>query len=470
MTRGTQRNFSRRRLLQGFGATSAAWLLRDLFPAVAQAEGFDPMTAPILLVCTFEGGWDQMLALDPRDALKFDGSGKIDPAYNLVAGSDLSVSQALAQTGGRGTITPAGSNITFGPAIGTLQEQFEDLCVIRGVNMGTLTHEVGRRYLLTGKFPRGLAANGSSLTTWHAHNTGDLSPIPNLVVGGEAYNEGLDNFATALKIQSSTDLLTVLSAIGEPLSPESSAAVSDYLWSDSCSDLLYDGNEMVTTFLDSRSKALTLASGDLAQHFAFSNNPPPTMQALYSAFGLSGGGINQALNGATGQAMLAAQAISQGVSQAVSVRLATGIDHHDDSYQTDHAPALREGFDALSNLIAYLKNTPDANGAPFWDRTTVLVTSDFARTPGINGRGGRDHHLASSCLLAGRGIRGNQVIGATDDVEMGAQRINASTGQVDAEGVEIRPPDIHATLLQAMGLSYDHISNQDPVLLESALA
>ena len=62
-----------------------------------------------------------------------------------------------------GLVQPAGSNIAFGPAIGKLAAQhYQDLAVVRGVNMGTLTHEVGRRYFLTGKFPRGLAASGSS--------------------------------------------------------------------------------------------------------------------------------------------------------------------------------------------------------------------------------------------------------------------------------------------------------------------
>ena len=47
--------------------------------------------------------------------------------------------------------------------------------------------------------------------------------------------------------------------------------------------------------------------------------------------------------------------------------------------------------------------------------------------------------------------------------------IDHATGELDSKGSHIRPPDVHATLLAAAGLPYDHISNQDPVLLKSIM-
>ena len=41
--------------------------------------------APILIFCEFAGGWDQLLALDPRDNTRFSASDPIDPAYDRVA-------------------------------------------------------------------------------------------------------------------------------------------------------------------------------------------------------------------------------------------------------------------------------------------------------------------------------------------------------------------------------------------------
>ena len=461
---------SRRRLLQGLGITGATLAFHQFLPGLASATVYDPDTAPLFIHCSFDGGWDQLLALDPRDNTEFTSSSSIHAGYDVLAGSDQELNQVLSSTSGTGLVRPDGSNITFGPAVGRLADRFADLCVLRGVDMGTLTHEVGRRYFLTGKFPRGLAASGSSLSTWHAAQTGDLTPIPNLVVGMETYNEGLENFASGLSVKQSVDLLTVLMKLGIPLNDPSASAVANFLWNEKCADQLYDKSGEVTTFLDSSVKAETLGSGELAKHFMFIKNAKPDIKELYEAFDVNVGKLGQETGGAKGQAMIAAQALTKGISQSVSIQLAQGIDHHDDDYQTAHSKALRTGFNALADLIGVLKSRLDANGKPFWDRTTLICTSEFARTPKINQRGGRDHHLSSSCLLAGKGISGNQVIGATTDTDFSRQLIDFKTGELNPDGLDIRPPDVHATLLKAMGMSYEHISNQNPRILESALS
>jgi uncharacterized protein (DUF1501 family) len=75
------------------------------------------------------------------------------------------------------------------------------------------------------------------------------------------------------------------------------------------------------------------------------------------------------------------------------------------------------------------------------DETLVLCMGEFGRTPTINGQNGRDHWSdAFSVALAGGGIKGGQVIGATDD---------------KGEQVKERPvtvPDLYATLLSAFGV------------------
>ncbi|HEV3338921.1 MAG TPA: DUF1501 domain-containing protein [Pirellulales bacterium] len=50
------------------------------------------------------------------------------------------------------------------------------------------------------------------------------------------------------------------------------------------------------------------------------------------------------------------------------------------------------------------------------DKTLVVWMGEFGRTPRINPRGGRDHFpRAFSAVLAGGGVRGGQVLGATDE-------------------------------------------------------
>jgi hypothetical protein len=48
------------------------------------------------------------------------------------------------------------------------------------------------------------------------------------------------------------------------------------------------------------------------------------------------------------------------------------------------------------------------------DKTLVIWMGEFGRTPKINGRTGRDHYpRAFNLALAGGGVKGGQVIGAT---------------------------------------------------------
>ena len=49
------------------------------------------------------------------------------------------------------------------------------------------------------------------------------------------------------------------------------------------------------------------------------------------------------------------------------------------------------------------------------DSTLVIWTGEFGRTPRINPNSGRDHFpRAFTSMLAGGGVKGGQVIGATD--------------------------------------------------------
>ncbi|MGL4511973.1 MAG: DUF1501 domain-containing protein [Lacipirellulaceae bacterium] len=75
------------------------------------------------------------------------------------------------------------------------------------------------------------------------------------------------------------------------------------------------------------------------------------------------------------------------------------------------------------------------------DSTLVVWMGEFGRTPKVNALGGRDHYpKAFSAWVAGCGVRGGQVIGATD-----------------ADGREVierpvTPKDLHQTIYAALGI------------------
>jgi hypothetical protein len=77
------------------------------------------------------------------------------------------------------------------------------------------------------------------------------------------------------------------------------------------------------------------------------------------------------------------------------------------------------------------------------DTTLVFWGGEFGRTPGAQGKDGRDHHpYGFSVWLAGGGIKGGQVYGATDDFGYRAVTDRCSTA------------DLHATMLHLLGLDH----------------
>jgi uncharacterized protein (DUF1501 family) len=76
------------------------------------------------------------------------------------------------------------------------------------------------------------------------------------------------------------------------------------------------------------------------------------------------------------------------------------------------------------------------------DTTLVVAMGEFGRTPKINKDAGRDHYPgAGSVLLAGAGVRGGNVIGATD---------RNGTGPATRPWT---PNDFAASIYQALGLN-----------------
>jgi hypothetical protein len=100
-------------------------------------------------------------------------------------------------------------------------------------------------------------------------------------------------------------------------------------------------------------------------------------------------------------------------------------------------PAFDQAIPALLN---------DLSDRGLLEKTLVVVTTEFGRTPRINDLAGRDHWPnAFSIVMAGGGVRGGQTIGATDKI----------AGEVIDR--PITPEDMAATILYALGIDHTHV-------------
>ncbi|MBX9628002.1 MAG: DUF1501 domain-containing protein [Gemmataceae bacterium] len=130
-----------------------------------------------------------------------------------------------------------------------------------------------------------------------------------------------------------------------------------------------------------------------------------------------------------------------------------GWDAHGD-LKDNHAKQAKLVDKPIAGLLADLK----AHG--LLGSTLVVWGGEFGRTPTVEGdvkKPGRDHNPAGYCVwLAGGGVKGGQVIGATDEV-----------GYTVAER-PVHPNDLHATVLHAFGLDqhtlwYEHSGRKEIV-------
>ena len=114
-------------------------------------------------------------------------------------------------------------------------------------------------------------------------------------------------------------------------------------------------------------------------------------------------------------------------------------DQHAD--MAEHAKHAQNIDQPIAGLLSDLKRRG------MLEETLVVWTTEFGRTPGVDGTKGRGHHSACfSSWLAGAGVQGGIAYGATDEI--------AST--VVENKVHVH--DFHATILHLLGLDHTRLT------------
>jgi hypothetical protein len=114
-------------------------------------------------------------------------------------------------------------------------------------------------------------------------------------------------------------------------------------------------------------------------------------------------------------------------------------DQHGD--MAEHAKHAKNIDQPIAGLLRDLKQRG------MLEETLVVWTTEFGRTPGVDGAKGRGHHSACfSSWLAGGGVKGGSVYGSTDDI-----------GATVAEN-QVHVHDFHATILHLLGLDHTQLT------------
>jgi hypothetical protein len=336
----------------------------------------------------------------------------------------------LEYRGPLGTVKTKLDGVYFAEPLQKTAQVADRLCVVRSMTHGEADHARGTHNMFTGWRPSP-AVQYPSIGSIVSHELGsrnDLPPYvciptqPNEFAGtgflGSAYGPfslGADPAGGDFKVRD----LNLPGGVDEKRFAERRqmrAVVDEHFSALEKSDAL-DGMD---SFYQ---RAYAMISSDKARAAFDLGKEPNNLRDDYG-------------RNAAGQRLLLARRLVESGVRFVSLTYG-GWDHHDNIKNgvTNEMPAFDQAFAALIR---------DLEGRGMLDSTLVLVTTEFGRTPKINGTGGRDHYpKVFSIVMAGGGIKKGSVHGATDP-----------TGS-EPEDDPLTVPDYAATVYHLMGIDWD---------------
>ena len=416
---------SRRDFLKICGTAGLGVAAPIFFPSLGRAESKEatPYEGPYYVVFNASGGWDTTYLMDPK------GVGDINHLYK----------EGDILTRGNHKFAPTKPHIQAGMSNEDFFAEFGgDLLVMNGIDYSVNNHSPGARYMATGKldslaYPtfaalvaacKGPACPLSFLTFGNYSNTGNLvamSRIPYLPslqrvanadsIDGQVRNPYHDDF--------------VIDRIERALKEQTDASLS-------------------------RAVLPRIARAESMLYAAQLNSKALQRVTPYIPKTIPKERLSQ-------QVEIALASFKAGV--CVSANLTIGqFDSHanNDVDQMKLIPEFLAG-------IAYLVRR--AEELRIRDKIVVVIQSEMGRTPSYNKGKGKDHWSIGSIMFMGHGIRGNRVIGATDEKQFSVP-IRPETLATDRDGgIRVRPEHIHIALREFAGIADHSMSKQYPLVV-----
>ena len=191
--------------------------------------------------------------------------------------------------------------------------------------------------------------------------------------------------------------------------------------------------------------ASILTSGQFATALDLSKEPAKVLEKYTppAAAGAAGNRFYTSEDGTAARKLLLARRLVEAGVRCVSVSF-SDFDTHADNFGR-----MRQLLPIVDHALHALVTDLDDRG--LLGDVAIVVWGEFGRTPKINKQAGRDHWPeVSPALLVGGGVKGGQVIGATD----------RGGGRVVSRPVQFQ--DVFATLYWAMGINPSVTTLTDP--------
>jgi hypothetical protein len=438
----------------GFGTLAMSSLLQEerlraasVNPLTAHAP-HRPASARSVIFLFMAGGPSHIETFDPKPLLnKLDGQAR--PSEFGEAKYQF-VKKNAKLLGARRTFRPYGqSGIEVSDLFPNIGRCIDDIAVIRSCHGDMVVHSAAQYELFSGRVLPGYPSMGS----WVVYGLGaETKSLPAYVVmpdpkgaleaGQPMYGNGFlpSNFQPTMFRSGPRPVLNLDLPAG--VSPAQRKRTLDLIRQLNEASLPPHDDE-----LSARIQTYDLAfrmQSQAPQIFDLARESPETLK-LY--------GVGSEPTDDYGRrCLMARKLVEQGVRFVCVVSGGgagnTQWDAHSD-IEENHQRKARETDQPVAALLTDLKQRG------LLESTLVLWGGEFGRSPEAESGKGRDHHnLGFTMWMAGGGVRGGQVIGATDAIGLRA----------------VEKPhhfrDIHATLLHQLGLdqhqlSYPHLGRDE---------
>ncbi len=387
----------------------------QLFSAKAARATAPPrnVKARSCILLWLDGGPSHLETFDPKRDVPDEVRGPFKPIATVVPGIELS------------ELLPLTARVT------------DKLAIVRSVTSPLGEHGIANQYLLTGYQP-GSPVAYPSIGSVLAHHRSSDSSLPNYVTVPDSRPSMGPGFLGPK--------VGPFSIVGDPARPDFRVKDLDYY--PGLDGQRLNRRRQFLQQIEVMDAALNLNAANLDPTFEQAFRLVSTSEAK-RAFNLSEESDEaRARYGhrTFGQScILARRLIERGVG-LVSV-LQTGWDTHQNLILS-----LRDGYSGAKVGVGLVPTFDQAFSAlledlqqrRMLDETLVVAMGEFGRTPKLNTGGGRDHWpRVFSVVLAGGGVRGGQVIGASD-------RIGESPSERP-----ITPADLANTIYSLLGIDPD---------------
>jgi hypothetical protein len=412
-----RRDFLKQCALAGLGLAVPLRLAR---PSRAEAKD-DGYPGPYYVVLNASGGWDTTYVMDPK------GINGINRLYQ----------QGDILTRGAHTFAPTAKHVQGGLSNEDFYAEFGgELLVLNGLDYSVNNHSPGARYMATGKLDSMAYPTFAALV---AACQGPACPLSFLTFGNYSATGNLVAMSRVPYAQSLRKLANADAVEGNDRSPYHDPFALDRI------------ERALGVETQSRAAGPRLPRAEHAENMLFAaqeNSKALRRVTPYIPSSVPRERLSQ-------QADIALASFKAGV--CVSANLTIGqFDSHanNDKDQIKLIPEFLAGIRYIMRRAEELK---------IRDRLVVIVQSEMGRTPSYNAGNGKDHWSIGSIMFLGRGIRGDRVIGATDEKQFHVP-LDQQTLACDREkGIRVRPEHIHVALRELAGIADHPFSRRFPL-------